>query len=99
MLIIVDVINTFFHSRLDNPPGSAGVSQLSATPRHILSVTDMGECWTNEEGKVGGFNNLIFKLKETLRYKCKTKFKEGGDYDLFSFLIEIFIVYIIKFLL
>jgi len=37
--------------RLDNPPGSAGVSQLSATPRHILSVTDMGECWTNEEGK------------------------------------------------
>jgi len=37
--------------RLDNPPGSAGVCQLSATPRHILSVTDTGECWTNEEGK------------------------------------------------
>jgi len=37
--------------RLDKPPGSAGVSQLSATPRHILSVTDTGECWTNEEGK------------------------------------------------
>jgi len=37
--------------RLDNPPGSAGVSQLSATPRHILTVTDTGECWTSEEGK------------------------------------------------
>jgi len=37
--------------RLDNPPGSAGVAQLSATPRHVLCVTDTGECWTNEEGK------------------------------------------------
>jgi len=37
--------------RLDNPPGSAGVSQLTATPRHVLCVTDTGECWTNEEGK------------------------------------------------
>ena len=40
-------------SRLDNPPGSAGVAQLSATPRHVLCVTDTGECWTHEEGKVG----------------------------------------------
>ena len=30
------------------------VTQISATPRHILCVTDSGECWTNEEGKVGG---------------------------------------------
>jgi len=37
--------------RLDNPPGSSGVSQLSATPRHVLCVTDNGECWTHEEGK------------------------------------------------
>ena len=40
------------YTRLDNPPGSAGVAQLSATPRHVLCVTDTGECWTNEEGKV-----------------------------------------------
>jgi len=38
-------------ARLDRPPGSAAVSQLSATPRHILTVTDSGECWTHEEGK------------------------------------------------
>ena len=25
---------------------------MSATPRHVLCVTDNGECWTNEEGKV-----------------------------------------------
>lgn len=38
--------------QLDHPPGGAGkVTHLSATPRHILSVTDTGECWTNEEGK------------------------------------------------
>ena len=46
----IDYIYTVY--RLDNPPGSAGVSQLSATPRHVLCVTDTGECWTNEEGKV-----------------------------------------------
>lgn len=37
--------------RLENPPGSGGVAQVSATPRHVLCVTDNGECWTNEEGK------------------------------------------------
>ena len=25
--------------------------QVSGTPRHILCVTDSGECWTHEEGK------------------------------------------------
>jgi len=37
--------------RLEHPPGSGVVTQLSATPRHILSVTSSGECWTHEEGK------------------------------------------------
>ena len=37
--------------RLDNPPGEEGVSQSSATPRYILTVTRSGTCWTNEEGK------------------------------------------------
>ena len=39
-------------SRLDNPPGSGGIIQTTATPRYILSVTKEGQCWTNEEGKV-----------------------------------------------
>ena len=38
--------------RLDNPPGCRGIRQASATPRYILTVTDQGHCWTNEEGKV-----------------------------------------------
>ena len=37
--------------RLDPPPGSGDLIQLSATPRHLLSVTSTGECWTHEEGK------------------------------------------------
>jgi len=37
--------------RLDNPPGSGGIVQTTATPRYILSVTEEGQCWTNEEGK------------------------------------------------
>ena len=36
---------------LDPPPGSGDLIQLSATPRHLLSVTSTGECWTHEEGK------------------------------------------------
>jgi len=36
---------------LRHPPGAGKVTQISATPRHILGVTDSGECWTNEEGK------------------------------------------------
>ena len=46
--------------RLDHPPGSGEVTQLSATPRHILSVTSSGECWTHEEGKVLTFP--VFRL-------------------------------------
>jgi len=38
--------------RLEHPPGGGGITQISATPRHILSVTNTGECWTHEEGKV-----------------------------------------------
>ena len=38
--------------RLDNPPGCRGILQASATPRYILTVTEQGHCWTNEEGKV-----------------------------------------------
>lgn len=37
--------------RLEHPPGGGGITQISATPRHILSVTTTGECWTHEEGK------------------------------------------------
>jgi len=37
--------------QLGHPPGAGRVTQVSATPRHILCVTDSGECWTNEEGK------------------------------------------------
>jgi len=37
--------------RLDPPPGSGHLTQLSATPRHLLSATATGECWTHEEGK------------------------------------------------
>ena len=40
--------------RLDNPPGSGRIIQTTATPRYILSVTEAGQCWTNEEGKVSG---------------------------------------------
>ena len=36
---------------LDPPPGSGHLTQLSATPRHLLSATATGECWTHEEGK------------------------------------------------
>ena len=50
--IMVVIFIQCWYYRLDNPPGSAGVAQLSATPRHVLCVTDTGECWTNEEGKV-----------------------------------------------
>ena len=39
--------------RLEPPPGSGGVSQAAATPRYILAVTQGGQCWTHEEGKVG----------------------------------------------
>ena len=52
--------------RLDNPPGSAGVSQLSATPRHILTVTDTGECWTSEEGKVIWQDSSDSKVKSLI---------------------------------
>ena len=38
--------------RLETPPGSGGVSQAAATPRYILAVTQGGQCWTHEEGKV-----------------------------------------------
>jgi len=44
-------------ARLERPPGSGAVSHLSATPRHILCVTDSGECWTHEEGK--GWRRVI----------------------------------------
>ena len=40
------------HNTPVNTVGSGEVTQLSATPRHILSVTSSGECWTHEEGKV-----------------------------------------------
>jgi alpha-tubulin suppressor-like RCC1 family protein len=38
-------------ANLERPPGAATVCQVSGTPRHILCVTDSGECWTHEEGK------------------------------------------------
>jgi len=38
--------------RLKLPPGNAkSFVQVSATPRHLLAITDSGECWTHEEGK------------------------------------------------
>jgi len=37
--------------RLSLPPGAKKVKQVSATPRHILAVTDAGECWAHEESK------------------------------------------------
>lgn len=39
--------------RLTLPPGNEHTRfvQLSATPRHLLAVTDSGECWTHEEAK------------------------------------------------
>lgn len=41
------------HERLCLPPSekSGHITQLSATPRHLLAVTADGECWTHEEGK------------------------------------------------
>ena len=45
-------------TRIDSPPGSGDITQLSATPRHILSVTSSGECWTHEEGKVSTYFQL-----------------------------------------
>ena len=38
--------------RLSLPPGKGQkFVQVSATPRHLLAVTDTGECWTHEESK------------------------------------------------
>ena len=48
--------------RLDNPPGCRGIRQASATPRYILTVTDQGHCWTNEEGKVRQRLELVGSL-------------------------------------
>jgi len=39
------------------PPSSEGIRQVSATPRYILTVTDRGHCWTNEEGK--GWRRIV----------------------------------------
>ncbi|XP_023344096.1 E3 ubiquitin-protein ligase HERC2 [Eurytemora carolleeae] len=50
-------------ARLDHPPGSGEVTQLSATPRHILSVTSSGECWTHEEGK--GWRRVLVETEES----------------------------------
>jgi len=47
---------------LARPPGAAGVTQLSATPRHILTVTEAGECWTHEEGK--GWRRVVVGREE-----------------------------------
>ena len=53
-------------ARIDSPPASGEITQLSATPRHILSVTSSGECWTHEEGKVSippySFHRISFFL-------------------------------------
>lgn len=38
-------------SRLGLPPGAKLVKQVSATPRHLLAVTDTGDCWAHEESK------------------------------------------------
>jgi len=48
--------------RLEHPPGSGGITQLSATPRHILSVTSSGECWTHEEGK--GWRRVLVETED-----------------------------------
>jgi len=48
--------------RLEHPPGSGVVTQLSATPRHILCVTSSGECWTHEEGK--GWRRVLVETEE-----------------------------------
>jgi len=37
--------------RLPLPPGATKVRQISATPRHLLVVTENGECWAHEESK------------------------------------------------
>jgi len=48
--------------KLDNPPGNVNMKQLSATPRHLLSVTDSGECWTHEEGK--GWRRVLVETEQ-----------------------------------
>jgi len=37
--------------RLGLPPGAKAVKQVSATPRHLLAITDAGDCWAHEESK------------------------------------------------
>lgn len=56
--------------RLDNPPGSEGIRQASATPRYILTVTDRGHCWTNEEGK--GWRRIVVSSESSQE-------EEGGE--------------------
>ena len=48
--------------RLDNPPGCRGIRQVSATPRYILTVTEEGQVWTNEEGK--GWRRIVVQTTE-----------------------------------
>ena len=50
-------------ANLERPPGAATVCQVSGTPRHILCVTDSGECWTHEEGK--GWRRVVVVQTDT----------------------------------
>jgi len=63
--------------RLDNPPGSGGVIQTTATPRYILSVTKEGQCWTNEEGK--GWRRVVVSSESEVTDANSTENKEPED--------------------
>lgn len=50
--------------RLCLPPGNGTkFVQVSATPRHLLAVTDAGECWTYEETK--GWRQIQVGVEQT----------------------------------
>lgn len=62
--------------RLSLPPGNTKIRQVSATPRHLLVVTESGECWAHEESKGWRFVNVNAELpsdsvtNETSNHNC-----------------------------
>jgi len=51
--------------RLPLPPGGTKVRQISATPRHLLVVTEKGECWAHEESKGWRFVNVNAEVPDS----------------------------------
>ena len=59
------------------PPTEAKVSQLSATPRHVLACAEDGRCWTHDEAK--GWRRLQVGREDEIESEEEVKLPSDAD--------------------